>query len=121
MGEIKHSFIKHSCIYARCDSLHWYLGYVMRTAFRRVYALLFAAVFKYVCHVFPFTLGQFQCLYFDRHLVSCLVIMPKDDECPEEPNIVSLGTFDDLKAYFDQKFSHLKRELSDDVKANHHR
>ena len=40
--------------------------------------------------------------------------MPNDGECPEEPSTVSLGTFDDLKAYFDQKFSLLKRELSND-------
>jgi len=40
--------------------------------------------------------------------------MPNDAQCPEEPNVVSLGTFDDLKAYFDQKFSQLKGELSDD-------
>ena len=45
--------------------------------------------------------------------------MPNDDECPEERNIVCLGTLDDLKAYLDQTFLHLKRELSDDeVKAS---
>jgi hypothetical protein len=43
-----------------------------------------------------------------------LIIMPKAGEFSENSNVVSVGSFDDLGAYFDQKFSHLKRELSDD-------
>ena len=40
--------------------------------------------------------------------------MPNNAEHPEKPNIISLDTFDDIKAYFDQKFSHLKCKLSND-------
>ena len=49
----------------------------------------------------------------DRHLVSCLLIM-SDKEGVEDPKVISVGSFEDLRSYFDQKFSHLKRELSDD-------
>ena len=49
----------------------------------------------------------------DRHLGSCLLIM-SDKEGMEDPKVVSVGSFEDLRSYFDQKFTHLKRELSDD-------
>ena len=49
----------------------------------------------------------------DRHLVSCLLIM-SDKEGVEDPKVISVGSFEDLRSYFDQKFSPLKRELSDD-------
>ena len=63
---------------------------------------------------FSFHFRTVQCLHFDRHLVFfCLAIIPNDAPCPEVPNVVYLGTFHDLKVYFDQKFSHPKRELSD--------
>ncbi|CAH3172732.1 unnamed protein product, partial [Porites lobata] len=32
----------------------------------------------------------------------------------EDPKVISVGSFEDLRSYFDLKFSHLKRELSDD-------
>ena len=37
-----------------------------------------------------------------------------DKEGVEDPKVISVGSFEDLRSYFDQKFSHLKRELSDD-------
>ena len=37
-----------------------------------------------------------------------------EKEGEEDPKVISVGSFEDLKSYFDQKFSHLKRELSDD-------
>ena len=40
--------------------------------------------------------------------------MPNNAEHPEKPNIISLDTFDDIIAYFDEKFSHLKHKLSND-------
>ena len=49
----------------------------------------------------------------DRHLGFCLLIM-SDKEGEEDPKVISVGSFEDLRSYFDQKFSHLKRELSDD-------
>ena len=48
----------------------------------------------------------------DRHLVVCLLIM-SDKEGEEDPKGTSVGSFEDLRSYFDQKFSHLKREPSD--------
>ena len=38
--------------------------------------------------------------------------MMSDKVGEEDPKVI--GSFEDLKSYFDQKFSHLKRELSDD-------
>ena len=38
--------------------------------------------------------------------------MPRDGEVSEDSSTGFVGTFDDLRAY--RKFSHLKRELSDD-------
>ena len=49
----------------------------------------------------------------DRHLVFCLLIM-SDKKGEEDPKVISVGSFEDLRSYFGQKFSHLKRELSDD-------
>ena len=49
----------------------------------------------------------------DHHLVSCLLIM-SDKEGVEDPKVVSVGSFEDLRSYFDQKLTHLKHELSDD-------
>jgi len=40
--------------------------------------------------------------------------MPKDVEVLEDANTGSIRSFEDLRAYFDRKFSHLKCELSDD-------
>ena len=40
--------------------------------------------------------------------------MPKDGEASEDNNSASIGSFEDLRAYFAQKFSHLKRELLND-------
>ncbi|KAL9958766.1 hypothetical protein ACROYT_G035824 [Oculina patagonica] len=37
-----------------------------------------------------------------------------DKESEEDPKVISAGTLEDLRSYFDQKFSHLKRELSED-------
>ena len=37
-----------------------------------------------------------------------------DKEGKEDPNVISVGPFEDLRSYFDEKFSHLQRELSDD-------
>jgi len=37
-----------------------------------------------------------------------------DKEGEEDPKIISVGSFEDLRSYFDQKFLHLKCELSDD-------
>ena len=37
-----------------------------------------------------------------------------DKEGVEDPKVISVGFFEDLRSYFDKKFSHLKRELSDD-------
>ncbi|KAL9960191.1 hypothetical protein ACROYT_G033610 [Oculina patagonica] len=37
-----------------------------------------------------------------------------DKEGEEVPKAISAGTLEDLRSYFDQKFSHLKRELSED-------
>ena len=37
-----------------------------------------------------------------------------DKEGVEDPKVISVWVFEDLRSYFDQKFSHLKRELSDD-------
>ena len=37
--------------------------------------------------------------------------MPKKGEVSEDANAASIGSFKDLSVYFDQKFSHLKREL----------
>ena len=37
-----------------------------------------------------------------------------DKEGVEDPKVISVGSFEDLRSYFDKKFSHLKRELSDD-------
>jgi len=36
-----------------------------------------------------------------------------DKEGAEDPKVISVGSFEDLRSYFDQKFSHLKHELSD--------
>ena len=41
-----------------------------------------------------------------------LIMSDKDGE--EDPKVISVGSFEDLRSYFDQTFSHLKRELSDD-------
>ena len=41
----------------------------------------------------------------DRHLVFCLLIM-SDKEGVEDPKVISVGSFEDLRSYFDQKFSH---------------
>ena len=49
----------------------------------------------------------------DRHLVFCLLIM-SDKKGEEDPKVISVGSFEDLRSCFDQKFSHLKGELSDD-------
>ena len=49
----------------------------------------------------------------DRHLVFCLFIM-SDKKGEEDPKVISVGSFEDLRSYFDEKFSHLNRELSDD-------
>ena len=48
----------------------------------------------------------------DRHLVFSFIMSDKEGE--EDPKVISVGSFEDLRSYFDQKFSHLKRELSDD-------
>ena len=37
-----------------------------------------------------------------------------DKDGEEDPKAISAGTLEDLRSYFDQKFSHLKRELSED-------
>ena len=37
-----------------------------------------------------------------------------DKEGKEDPKVISVGPFEDLRSYFDEKFSHLQRELSDD-------
>ena len=37
-----------------------------------------------------------------------------DKDGEEDPKAISAGTVEDLRSYFDQKFSHLKRELSED-------
>ena len=37
-----------------------------------------------------------------------------DKKGEEDPKVISVKTFEDLRSYFDEKFSHLKRELSDD-------
>ena len=48
----------------------------------------------------------------DRHLVfQLLIISGKEGE--EDPKVISVGSFEDLMSYFDQKFSHLKPELLD--------
>ena len=47
----------------------------------------------------------------DRHLVFSFIMSDKEGE--EDPKVISVGSFEDLRSYFDQKFSHLKRELSD--------
>lgn len=49
-------------------------------------------------------------LIIDRHLVFCLLIV-SDKEGEEDPKVISAGSFEDLRSYFDQKSSHLKREL----------
>ena len=50
----------------------------------------------------------------DRHLVFCLLIT-SDKKGEEDPKVISVGSFEDLRSYFDQKFQFtLKRELSDD-------
>ena len=36
-----------------------------------------------------------------------------DKKGEEDPKVISVGSFEDLRSYFDE-FSHLKRELSDD-------
>ena len=36
-----------------------------------------------------------------------------DKEGEEDPKVISVGSFEHLRSYFDQKFSHLKHELSD--------
>ena len=36
----------------------------------------------------------------DRHLVSCLLIT-SDKEGVEDPKVVSVGPFEDLRSYFD--------------------
>ena len=38
-------------------------------------------------------------------------IMPKKGEVSEDANAACIDSFKDLRAYFDQKFSHLKCEL----------
>ena len=48
--------------------------------------------------------------FIDRRLV--FIMSVQDGE--RDPTAISVGSFEDLRAYFDQKFSHLKRELSDD-------
>ena len=81
-------------------------GYVIRTAFRRVLSRL---LFGYCCAL---SLGHFSA--FNRPSLSfCLFIM-SDKEGEEDPKVISAGTLEDLRSYFDQKFSHLKRELSED-------
>ena len=58
------------------------------------------------------TLGHFSA--FNRPSLSfCLFIM-SDKDGEEDPKAISAGTLEDLRSYFDQKFSHLKRELSED-------
>ena len=47
----------------------------------------------------------------DRHLVFSFIMSDKEGE--EDPKVISVGSFEDLRSYFDQKFSHLKRQLSD--------
>ena len=37
-----------------------------------------------------------------------------DQDGEKDPKVISVGSLEDLRAYLDQKFSHLKRELSDD-------
>ena len=37
-----------------------------------------------------------------------------DKEGEEVPKVTSVGSFEELRSYFDKKISHLKRELSDD-------
>ena len=49
----------------------------------------------------------------DRPFVFCLLIM-SDKEGQEDPKVISVGSSEGLRSYFDQNFSHLKRELSDD-------
>ena len=49
----------------------------------------------------------------DSHLVFWLFIM-SDKEGEEDPKVISVGSFEELRSYFDQTLSHLKRELSDD-------
>ena len=68
----------------------------------RQLCFLHQVLFKYAYYVIMFTLGQFIAYQFDRQLVSELLaflycyMMPKDG------------------AYLDEKFSHLRLELSDD-------
>ena len=42
-----------------------------------------------------------------------LVYHDSDKKGEEDPKVISVGSFEDLRSYFDE-FSHLKRELSDD-------
>ena len=58
------------------------------------------------------TLGLFSA--FNRSSLSFCSYIMSDKEGEVDPKLISGGSFDDLRAYFDQKFSHLKRELSDD-------
>ena len=37
-----------------------------------------------------------------------------DQDGGKDPKVISVGSLEDLRAYFDQKFSHLKRELSNE-------
>ena len=58
------------------------------------------------------TLGRFSGC--NRPSLSFLLAYHADKEGVEDPKVISVGFFEDLRSYFDQKFSHLKRELSDD-------
>ena len=82
----------------------------MRTAFRRVYhAILFGLCLNRFFTCCALTLGQFSA--FNRPSPSFWLFIMSDKEGEEDPKVI--GSFEDLKPYFDQKFSHLKRELSD--------
>ena len=66
-------------------------------------------------HVVVFTLRtDFSATYHPTVIQFCLFQMEIEYGVSEDSSTVLRGTFLELKSYFDQKFSHLKRELSDD-------
>ena len=93
-------------------SLHWYFGYALRNTF------LAGSFFGVLC-LFIFSLGrQFSAYQFDRQLVSFLLSLYHAQGrwgfagCWRSAG--PIGALEDLRAYFDQKFSHLKSEFLDD-------
>ena len=71
-------------------------------------SLLLIVLFKYACYVFMFTLGQ--CLSVQLSISEFLAFsiswIPKDGEVLQDANAGSIGSFEDLRAYFDQRPSH---------------